>query len=94
MIIRILILVVMLVLVGVARFFNKNSELFSTTLNHGEASPALATRLRQLATAYLLIAGLGIICLVFPTKLYALIYLALILVISALYSLKISQEVK
>lgn len=91
MIIRVLLVSVILVLVFVAHYLNKNNQSFSKVLAGDDQPEAIQTVFKQFAKTCLLLAVIGVIFLVLGHKTLALAYIAVVMLGSAVFSIKLSK---
>jgi len=94
MLIRLLLLILLLILIAVAYFFQRQAEVFSQVLA-GEHSPqALSAQLQLFGKVASILALIGLICLIFATKTLALLFLSVVMVVSAYFSISIAKLIK
>lgn len=91
MLIRILLVMVILVLFFVANYLNKNNTSFSQVLAGEHDQAPIQQIFLQFAKTCLALALIGLIFLVLGHKLLAIGYIALVLIASAIFSIRLSK---
>lgn len=91
MIIRILLIIIILVLFFVANYLNKNNLSFSKVLAGDHPQEPIQTIFKQFAKTCLILGAIGLLFLVLGHKTPALIYIAVVMIASALFSIKLSK---
>ncbi|MGX6980009.1 hypothetical protein ACWN8V_12315 [Vagococcus elongatus] len=91
--IRLLTSILIIVLLFVAVMLNKYHQNISHVLGNGKTDEQICTAFKGFINWYFALSLLGLLFLYFNQKTATLIYLVLIMLVSAFYSLKISKNI-
>lgn len=93
MIIRILLSVIVIILFVVANYFKKNKDNFSQVLANDKPKEPIAKVFGTFGKACFILAIIGIPVLLYGHKTIALIYVAVVMAISAVFSVKLTKVI-
>ena len=94
MMIRLLLLILILSLGGLAYFFQRHAATFSHVIAGEKSTEALTKHLLQFGRSALVLAIIGSVCLIFATKTIALLFLIVVMLVSAYFSLSLTKFIK
>ncbi|MBP1039970.1 hypothetical protein I6N95_02990 [Vagococcus sp. BWB3-3] len=91
MIIRILLIIIMLVLFFVAYYLQKNNQSFSKVLAGDTPQEPIQAIFKQFAKTCLILGAIGLVFFILGHKTLALTYIAVVMIASAIFSIKLSK---
>lgn len=95
MMLRILLALILIILIVVANYFHKNKDNFSHVLAGEDGSQvAIINVLGQFSKACFVLFIIGIPCLILGHKIVSLLFIALVMLISAFFSILLSKVIR